>query len=255
MCGKPPLAWFPYGRPFRHGLPCIFWGSDGAFQALGEGCRESYDFRQPGFSGLPRATRSVWRISGVFTRQCSYFVRLCYKKVPFVRWGQMANANEEKPEAELSPEARGALASEQERTGQTLAGGGEDRTALNAGVARPTVTREVPEGPAVAANPLRPTAGRSGPEDERPPAPLLPAWHDATGQGRTVLAVARHKRNWPASSTRTRRHGAKSMPGHVPCRSFIAIPRPRPLPSTRSSGNRGTICARRHKHCGKMGRN
>src|ERR1019366_468002 len=54
MCGKPPLAWFPYGRPFRHGLPCIFWGSEGAFQALGEGCRESYDFRQPGFSGLPR---------------------------------------------------------------------------------------------------------------------------------------------------------------------------------------------------------
>jgi len=101
---------------------------------------------------------------------------------------QMDNAKTEKPEAAaLSPEARRALASEQEKTGQTLAGGIEDRAALKAGAARPPVTRDVPEGPAVAADPPRQTAGRSGPEDERALAPLLPAWRDATGQGRDSL--------------------------------------------------------------------
>jgi hypothetical protein len=79
------------------------------------------------------------------------------------------------------------LASEHEKTGQPLAGGGEDRTASKAGAARPPVTREGPEGPTAAADPPRQTAGRSGPEDERAPAPLLPAWHDTTGQGRDSL--------------------------------------------------------------------
>ena len=100
---------------------------------------------------------------------------------------QMDNAKEEKPEAALSPDARRVLASEHEKTGQTLTGGAEDRAASKAGAARPPVTREVPEGPAVAADPPRQTAGRSGPEDERAPAPLLPAWRDATGQGRDSL--------------------------------------------------------------------
>jgi hypothetical protein len=101
---------------------------------------------------------------------------------------RMDSANEEKPEAAPSPEARRALASEHEKTGQTLTGGAEERAALQqAGVARPPVTRDVPEGQAVAAEPPRQTAGRSGPEDERAPAPLLLAWHDATGQGRDGL--------------------------------------------------------------------
>jgi len=100
---------------------------------------------------------------------------------------RMDNAKAEKPEAPLSPEARRLLASEQEKTGQTLAGGVEDRTASTAGMARPPVTREVPEGLAVAADPPRQTAGQSGPEDERASAPLLPAWRDATGQGRDSL--------------------------------------------------------------------
>jgi len=100
---------------------------------------------------------------------------------------QMDNANEEKPEAALSPEARPALASEHEKTGQTLAGGAEDRAASKAGAARLPVIREMPEGLVVAADPPRQTAGRSGPEDERAPAPLLTAWRDTTGQGRDSL--------------------------------------------------------------------
>ena len=100
---------------------------------------------------------------------------------------RMDNANEEKPEASLSPDARRVLANEPEKTGQTLTGGAEDRTALKAGAARPLATREMPEGPTVTADPPRQTAGQSGPEDEHAPAPLLPAWRDTTGQGRDSL--------------------------------------------------------------------
>jgi hypothetical protein len=100
---------------------------------------------------------------------------------------RMDNANEEKPEAALSPDARRALASEQEKTAQTLTGGAEDRAVLKAGEGRPPVTRDVPEGPAMAADPPRQIAGRNGSEDERAPAPLLPAWSDSTGQGRDSL--------------------------------------------------------------------
>jgi Ti-type conjugative transfer relaxase TraA len=100
---------------------------------------------------------------------------------------QMDNAKAEKPEAALSPDARRVLASEHEKTTQTLTGGGENRNALKADAARPPVTRDVPEGPAVAADPPRPIVARGGPEDERAPVPLLPAWRDATGQGRDSL--------------------------------------------------------------------
>ena len=100
---------------------------------------------------------------------------------------RMDNANEEKPEATLSPDARRALASEHEKTGQTLTGGAEDRAASAAGAARPPRVGELPDGPAVTVDPPRPTISRSGPEDERAPAPLLPAWRDATGQGRDSL--------------------------------------------------------------------
>jgi hypothetical protein len=151
---------------------------------------------------------------------------------------RMDNAKEEKPEAPLSPEARRALASEQEKTGQTLAGGGGDRAAQKTDAARPPVPREVPEGPALAADPPRPTAGRSGPEDERAPAPLLPAWRDATGQGRDSLGRGTSQQEL---LTGIRRHGARPMPERAPCRSFIAIPRPPPKPWICSSGNRPTI--------------
>jgi Ti-type conjugative transfer relaxase TraA len=69
---------------------------------------------------------------------------------------RMDNAKGEKPEAALSPDVHQVLAREH-------------------------------EGPAIAADPLREAAGRSGPEDERAPAPLLPAWRDETGQGRDSL--------------------------------------------------------------------
>jgi hypothetical protein len=100
---------------------------------------------------------------------------------------QMDSAKAEKPEAALSPDARQVLASEHERTGQTLTDGAEDRAAPQADATRSPVTRELPEGPAAAANPARQTTGQRGPEDERAPAPLLPAWRDATGQGRNSL--------------------------------------------------------------------
>jgi glucose-6-phosphate 1-dehydrogenase len=39
-------------------------------------------------STTPRgATHRNWRTSAAFTPHCSYFVCLCYRKVPFVRWG------------------------------------------------------------------------------------------------------------------------------------------------------------------------
>jgi len=105
----------------------------------------------------------------------------------------MDNAKVEKPEAALAPDGHEVPVSPGEKTGQTLIGGGEDRAAPRAGAARPPVTREVPEGPAVAADPPRQAAGRSGPEDERAPTPLLPAWRDETGRGGTVLGAARHR--------------------------------------------------------------
>src|ERR1019366_2989632 len=46
---------------------------------------------------------------------------------------RMDNAKTEKPEAALSPEARRALAREHEKTGQTLTGGAEDRSASKVG--------------------------------------------------------------------------------------------------------------------------
>lgn len=100
---------------------------------------------------------------------------------------RMDNAKAEKPESSLAPDGREVPVNPSEKTGQTLAGGAEDRAAPQAGVAQPPVTREMPEGPVVAADTPRQTAGRSGPEDERAPAPLLPAWRDATGQGRDSL--------------------------------------------------------------------
>jgi Ti-type conjugative transfer relaxase TraA len=100
---------------------------------------------------------------------------------------RMDNAREEKPEAALSPDARRTLASEQEKAAQTLTGDAEDRNLLKVGEGRPPVTREVPEGPAMAGDPPRQITDRNRPEDERTPAPLLPAWRDATGQGRDSL--------------------------------------------------------------------
>jgi hypothetical protein len=101
-CRKTPLVWFPYGRPFRQGLPRIFRGFLKAVQTPGGHCRKSYDSRHPGFHDAPSATHRIWRTSAAFTPHPSYFVCLCYKKVPFVRWGQ-SDAGGRMPEIYSSP--------------------------------------------------------------------------------------------------------------------------------------------------------
>jgi BID domain of Bartonella effector protein (Bep) len=53
--------------------------------------------------------------------------------------------------------------------------------------ARSPVTREAPEGPAVAAYPPLQNTGQSGAEDQTAPPPLLPAWRDPMGQGKDSL--------------------------------------------------------------------
>jgi Ti-type conjugative transfer relaxase TraA len=100
---------------------------------------------------------------------------------------QRANAEKEKPEAPLSPDARLERAGQQEKIDRAFTGSAEDHAPLKAGAARPLVAKEAREGPVVPADAQRQAAVRSGPEDERAPAPLLPAWRDATGQGRDSL--------------------------------------------------------------------
>src|ERR1700691_5553672 len=81
---KTPLAWFPYGKPFRQGLSCRFPSLNEVIRAPCEHCRKSYDFRRPDSTVCQDDACRNWRLSEVFRGSRSHFVRLCYKKAPFV---------------------------------------------------------------------------------------------------------------------------------------------------------------------------
>jgi hypothetical protein len=100
---------------------------------------------------------------------------------------QRLKAEAEKSEAPLSRDARAVRADQHEKNDRAGAGGAEDRTAMKADATRQLATKEAREGPVVPADTQRQAAVRSAPENERAPAPLLPAWSDSTGQGRDSL--------------------------------------------------------------------
>ncbi len=100
---------------------------------------------------------------------------------------QRASAADEQPVAAPAPDARAVQANQHETTGRAFTGSAEDRAALKVDAARPLATKEAGEGPVVPADAHRQAAVRSAPEDERAPAPLLPALRDSTGQGRDSL--------------------------------------------------------------------
>jgi Ti-type conjugative transfer relaxase TraA len=97
---------------------------------------------------------------------------------------QGPNAQAEKTEAPLSPDAHLERAGQQEKSDRAFTGSAEERTAMKADAARPLAAREAGEGPVVPADGQHQAAVSNGPEDERTPAALLPAWRDTTGQGR-----------------------------------------------------------------------
>jgi hypothetical protein len=100
---------------------------------------------------------------------------------------QELNAQVEKPEAPLSPDAHLERTGQQEKIDRAVSGNVEERSGMKADAGRPLATKEVGEGPVVPADAQRQAAVSSRPEDERTQAALLPAWRDATGQGRDSL--------------------------------------------------------------------
>jgi BID domain of Bartonella effector protein (Bep) len=97
---------------------------------------------------------------------------------------QEVTATVEQPEAPLSPDAHLERTGQQEKIDRAVSGNAEDRSGMKADAARPLAIKEAGDGPVVPVDAQCQAAVSSGPEDERAPAALLPAWRDATGQGR-----------------------------------------------------------------------
>jgi Ti-type conjugative transfer relaxase TraA len=100
---------------------------------------------------------------------------------------QRANAADEQPAAAPAPDVRAVRASEHETIDRAFTGSPEGHAPLKADTTPQLATKEAREEPVVPTDAQRRAAVRSAPEDERAPAPLLPAWRDATGQGRDSL--------------------------------------------------------------------
>jgi Ti-type conjugative transfer relaxase TraA len=100
---------------------------------------------------------------------------------------QRSNPAPEKSDSVLSPDARAVLAALHAKIDREFTGSPEERAELKADVVRQLAAREARDGPVKLTEPSLQAGGPRTAPAEPTPAPLLPAWRDATGQGRDSL--------------------------------------------------------------------